>query len=71
MTRELPETRNQGPPGTAGCPEVASMYGREAATVTGAIEQDFGFWESTAQMKSSGSFVMPFTVESLTRPGMI
>jgi translocation and assembly module TamB len=51
-------------PGTAGCPQVASMYGREAATVTGAIEQDFGFWESTAQMKSSGSFVMPFTVES-------
>ena len=51
-------------PGTPGCPEVASMYGREAATVTGNFEQDFGLWESTAQTKSRGSFVMPFTVES-------
>ena len=50
--------------GMAGCPEVASMYGREAATVTGTFEQDFGFWESTDSVKSSGSLVVPFTIES-------
>lgn len=50
--------------GIEGCPEVASMYGREAAMVTGTLEQDFGFWRSTERTKSSGSFVMPFTIES-------
>lgn len=32
--------------------------------VTGTLEQDFGFWRSTERTKSSGSFVMPFTIES-------
>ena len=50
--------------GTRGCPEVASMYGREAATVTGTFEQDFSFWQSTERVKSSGSLRIPFTVES-------
>jgi len=40
------------------------MYGREAATVTGTFEQDFGFWESTEDVKSGGSLVVPFTIES-------
>ncbi len=47
-----------------GCPQVASMYGREAAKVTGTLEQDFGFWQSTEKTRSGGSFVMPFTIES-------
>ncbi len=50
--------------GLAGCPEVASMYGREAATVTGTFEQDFSFWQSTERTKSGGSLVLPFTIES-------
>ena len=50
--------------GTEGCPKVMSMYGREAAIVTGSFEQDFSFWKSTEQTKSGGSFVMPFTVET-------
>jgi translocation and assembly module TamB len=50
--------------GTRGCPEVASMYGREAATVTGTFEQDFSFWQSTERVKSGGSIRVPFTVES-------
>ena len=50
--------------GTRGCPEVASMYGREAATVTGTFEQDFSFWQSTERVKSGGSVRIPFTVES-------
>jgi translocation and assembly module TamB len=50
--------------GLKGCPEVASMYGREAATVTGTFEQDFSFWRSTERTKSGGSIVVPFTVES-------
>jgi hypothetical protein len=50
--------------GTRGCPEVASMYGREAATVAGTFEQDFSFWQSTEQVKSGGSIRVPFTLES-------
>ena len=50
--------------GLRGCPEVASMYGREAAMVTGTFEQDFSFWRSTERTKSGGSIVIPFTVES-------
>lgn len=50
--------------GIEGCPEVASMYGRESAMVTGAFRQDFSFWQSTERTKSGGSFVMPFTIES-------
>jgi len=50
--------------GTEGCPQVLSMYGREAAMVTGRFEQDFGFWRSTERTKSSGSFTMPFTIET-------
>ena len=50
--------------GTIGCPEVASMYGREAARVTGTFEQDFGFWRSTERTKSGGSLTVPFTIES-------
>ena len=50
--------------GIEGCPEVASMYGRESAMVTGTLEQDFGFWRSTERTKSGGSFAMPFTIES-------
>ncbi len=50
--------------GTRGCPDVASMYGREAATVTGTFEQDFSFWQSTDRVKSGGSIRIPFTVES-------
>lgn len=50
--------------GTEGCPEVDSMYGREAAMVTGTFEQDFGSWRSTERTKSGGSFFMPFTIES-------
>ena len=50
--------------GTPGCPEVPSMYGREAATVTGTFEQDFSPWQSTERVKSGGSLRIPFTVES-------
>jgi len=50
--------------GTRGCPEVASMYGREAATVTGTLEQDFSFWQGTERVKSGGSLRIPFAVES-------
>jgi translocation and assembly module TamB len=50
--------------GTTGCPEVASMYGREAAKVGGTFEQDFSFWRSTERTKSGGSLTVPFTIES-------
>ncbi|MGB8328714.1 MAG: hypothetical protein WCE62_01205, partial [Polyangiales bacterium] len=50
--------------GTIGCPEVASMYGREAAKVSGTFEQDFSFWQSTERTKSAGSLTVPFTIES-------
>jgi hypothetical protein len=50
--------------GTAGCPKVMSMYGRQAAIVTGSFQQDFSFWKSTERTKSGGSFVMPFSVET-------
>jgi hypothetical protein len=50
--------------GIEGCPEVVSMYGRESALIAGTFEQDFGFWQSTERTKSSGSFAMPFTIES-------
>ncbi len=50
--------------GIEGCPQIASMYGRESAMIAGAFEQDFSFWRSTERTKSGGSFVMPFTVES-------
>jgi len=50
--------------GTVGCPKVVSMYGREAATVSGTLEQDFSSWKSTGQTRSTGSLTMPFVVES-------
>ncbi|MBW2509154.1 MAG: hypothetical protein JRE81_11020, partial [Deltaproteobacteria bacterium] len=50
--------------GIEGCPEVVSMYGRESLLIAGTFEQDFGFWQSTERTKSSGSFAMPFTIES-------
>ncbi|MGB5810424.1 MAG: hypothetical protein WBG86_07840, partial [Polyangiales bacterium] len=50
--------------GALGCPEVASMYGREAATVAGTFEQDFSFWKSTDRTQSGGSLIVPFTLES-------
>jgi len=50
--------------GTTGCPKVASMYGREAAKVSGTLEQDFRFWQSTERTKSGGSLTVPFTIES-------
>lgn len=50
--------------GIEGCPEIASMYGRESAMITGAFEQDFSFWKSTEDTQSAGSLVMPFTIES-------
>ncbi len=50
--------------GTEGCPQVASMYGREAVLIAGELEQDFAFWRSTERTRSGGSFVMPFTIES-------
>lgn len=50
--------------GTEGCPQVASIYGRKAATVTGSFDQDFSFWKSTERTKSGGAFSMPFTIET-------
>ncbi|MEM7135208.1 MAG: hypothetical protein AAF500_01445 [Myxococcota bacterium] len=50
--------------GITGCPQVPSMYGREAAMVTGSFEQDFSLWGSTERTTSGGSLTMPFTVES-------
>ncbi|MEM7436881.1 MAG: hypothetical protein AAF436_17135, partial [Myxococcota bacterium] len=50
--------------GVTGCPQVASMYGREAAMVTGSLEQDFSLWGSTERTTSGGSLTMPFTIES-------
>ncbi|MEM9728472.1 MAG: hypothetical protein AAF997_07800 [Myxococcota bacterium] len=50
--------------GTVGCPQVASLYGREAANVTGLFEQDFSRWRSTDRTHSEGSLSVPFTIES-------